>query len=119
MCIAYGFEINDEFTYDDTTALKLHINNDENDESCTVFVGDGSPVKDLPCAKLPIAIDVPAHPIPFTLEVQEGELPPNSDSATSWWKTVEINGENHTRLNPDAIEDIFLVCQYTGSVKTP
>ncbi len=27
-------------------------------------------------------------------------------------QTVKINGEDHIRLNPDAIEDIWIVCEY-------
>jgi hypothetical protein len=49
------------------------------------------------------------------LEVQEGGLLTDSDSATSWWQIVNINGNDHKRLKPGATEGIFFIGQYTIS----
>jgi len=95
------------FPYDDqTNALTVHLNNDKG----FGFVVAGSPVSGLPAASPAIGpTDVPTQ---FMLVAQEAELPKSAASLTSWWETVSINGSNHLRLNANAIEDIWIVCNY-------
>jgi hypothetical protein len=117
--VAYStpfLKINDGFTYGDTTPLILYINinNNQNNQKEEEFKGDGSPVKGLPCAKLPGEMgDVLIQPL--MLDVRKDKLRGDPKPATSWWQIVNINGNDHKRLKPEAIEDIFLVCQYTVS----
>ena len=52
---------------------------------------------------------------PLMFDVQKDKLEGDPKPATSWWQIVNINGNDHKHLNPEVIEDIFLVCQYTVS----
>jgi hypothetical protein len=108
-------KIKDEFVYDDKKqALVFHFL-PESSPSPLSFVRDGSPIKDLPCADPKIAdMPVPSYP---NLLVQEDELPKGVSSKTTWWQ--KLDGTNHTRLKPDAIEDIWLVCYYSVQDQRP
>ena len=87
--------------------LKIHLNNDAGKD----FTSDGSPFAGLPFTKPEInPIPIPTQ---FNLEVREADLPKSPTSDTTWWQKVQINGKDHIRLNPDAIEDIWILCHYS------
>jgi hypothetical protein len=109
-------KVNEAYEYDDHDALeddddhpgplKAYLNM-EGDPS--KFVRLGSPVEQLPFMTAS-AGDIPTK---ITLEVREGDLPTTAASGTSWWmKTTDLT---HTRLKPDAIEDIWIICEYSVS----
>jgi hypothetical protein len=104
-------KINEGFVYNDSTKLKTHLNGDLQGKDFSLA---GSPVKDLPFAKP--ETNLTNIPTQFTLKVKEDDLPPiSAASDTTWWQKVSINDVDHSRLNPEAIADIFIVCHYTVS----
>jgi len=38
---------------------------------------------------------------------------PDDSNPTAWSRTVSANGTDHIRLKPEAIEDIWAVCEYS------
>ena len=103
-------KVNEAYVYDDDdhpAPLKVHLNNEGDPPS--EFVRGGSPVEQLPFTTAS-AGDIPTK---VTLEVREDDLPATDALDTSWWmKTTDLI---HTRLKPDAIEDIWIVCEYSIS----
>jgi hypothetical protein len=100
-------KLKDGFAYEDE--LAFHFNKDVKMIS---FTTAGSPVEDLPCAKP--SINHTIIPTGWTLEVREGELLQQSNPAdNSWWQTVKANDTIRARLNPAAIEDIYILCNYS------
>ncbi len=73
----------------------------------------GSPITGLPFAK----VDITSGDIPRTLvfEVLESDLPTAKATEATWWQSVNVNGVDHTRLRPKAIEDIWIVCRYSAT----
>jgi len=71
------------------------------------FKESGSPITGLPYAE---ALKGQNGKLgQWSLEVKEGDV---KKIDASLQQTVKINGEDHIRLNPDAIEDIWIVCEY-------
>jgi len=101
-------KLKDGFAYDDTTALAFHSESADSSPQRS-FKIDGSPIQNLPFAKL----DGAPGKLPKTvlMEVRESELPnPNAAALTTWWQTVTVQGSDHARLKPEAIEDIWMIC---------
>ena len=71
------------------------------------FLKGGSPISDLPYAE-PLK-GQSGKLGQWSLEVKEGDV---KKIDASLQQTVKINGQEHVRLNPDAIEDVWIVCQY-------
>jgi len=95
------------FTYDDNNKLLVHLSIDADSLGTQPFMQNGSPIKGLPFAKQSVdQIDIPFI---LMLEVQENDLPTNPSSDTSWW----IKSQDSTRLNPAAIDDIWIVCGHS------
>lgn len=106
--ITMFLKIKEDFTYQDNPEkLKIHLNNNEGVD----FTLAGSPIKKLPFAEVK-ALEI-TFPTQITLKVQGDELPTTVDAQTSWWQKVPINGVSLSRLKPEAIDDIWLVCHYS------
>jgi hypothetical protein len=99
-------KVNEAYVYDDADAIKVHLNK-ESDPS--EFVRVGSPVEQLPF----MTASAGNIPTKLTVEVRENELPATAASDTSWW--IKTTDPIQTRLKPDAIEDIWIVCEYSVS----
>ncbi len=107
-------KLKDNFNYDDSKQLALIVGSDPHKN----FQIAGSPIKQLPFFKPQTGSSVIPSNVPtlWTLKVQENDLNSlGTASDTSWWQTVKINGVDHARLKPDAIEDIWIVCQYSAT----
>ena len=80
------------------------------------FQTSGSPIAGLPFAA---PSDAPSEmPSTWALEVQESALPnPAAASESTWWQEVTIDGATRTHLRPEAIENIWVVCQYSAKKK--
>jgi hypothetical protein len=105
-------KVHNGFMYDDTKAeLFVHLNqNGQSQVAAQGFVRAGSPVEGLPFIRPDLSSsDVPTQ---YTLEVQEKDLPTSDAADESWWQRVTINGNPHSRLKPEAIEDIWIICGY-------
>ena len=109
-------KVGDGYAYDDPNALGVHLRKESVASTSDLpinFVRGGSPVEGLPFITA-TAGDSPT-PTPFTiptrltLEVREGDLPATTASDTSWW----MEDTEHKRLRPDAIEDIWILCEYS------
>jgi hypothetical protein len=108
-------KVKDGFAYDDSQALVLR---QDGDDTPHTFMMAGSFVQGLaalkPALNLDDTSDEPGRIFSAKLQVKEGDLPqPGLASATSWWQAVKINGADHSRLKPDAIEDIYIICHYS------
>ncbi|MBD1822981.1 peptidoglycan-binding protein [Cyanobacteria bacterium FACHB-DQ100] len=99
-------KVKEDFSYS-TPKLKIYLNNDAGNE----FTLDGSPVTGLPYAKPKIAPS--SIPTSLALNIREGDLPTSTDSSSTWWQRLEINGVNRSRLKPEAIEDIWIIFYYS------
>lgn len=99
-------KVNEAYVYDDADAIKVHLNK-ESDPS--EFLRFGSPVEQLPF----MTASAGNIPTKLTVEVRENELPATAASDTSWW--IKTTDPIQTRLKPDAIEDIWIVCEYSVS----
>jgi len=108
------FNLKPGFDYDDDTPLTFHFNKvGQNPSDATDFELATSPIAGLPFAQPLLAVgDVPQQ---LTLEIQESELPEAGASDTTWWQTVSIEGVDHTRLRNEAIEEIWVICEYSVS----
>ncbi len=108
------FNLKDGFDYNDGTPLTFHLNKaSQAPAAATNFESAASPIAGLPFAQPPLAVgDAPQQ---LTLEIQEGELPGAAASDTTWWQTVSIGDVNHTRLKQEAIEEIWMICEYSVS----
>jgi len=96
-------KLKDNIVYNDSTPLII------NKVGLQV---SGSLVSQLPSTAKSLGFsDVPGT---WTLEVLESDLasldPPGDKS---WWQIVTVNGVHHTRLKPEAVEDIWLLIAYT------
>jgi hypothetical protein len=89
-------------------ALTIHVNT-----IAASFARSGSPVNNISFAPIP-NLTLPSVPVQITLTVQEADLANLSGSGNdTWWQTVTINGVNRIRLRPEAIDDIWVVCDYS------
>ncbi len=99
---------NKPFTYNDDHSLAFVLKNDDGAKSlASDFKVAGSLIADLPNAE-PLK-GKSGKLGEWSLEVKEEDVK-KIDSALC--KKVKSNGQDHTRLNPDAIEDVLIVCQY-------
>ena len=48
--------------------------------------------------------------VKWSLEIKEDDVKKLNAALR---QTVKVNGQDRTRLNPDAIEDLVMVCQYS------
>jgi len=108
------------FNYDESVSpllLSLGIDNTTTDNTtpAMTFKITSSPVKELPFARLSGDSSIIGSGIdtPWKLEVKENDLRGNP-TTTSWWQTVTIDSVDHKRLNPKAIEDIWVICDYSA-----
>jgi hypothetical protein len=99
-------KLREGFAYDDSTKLLLRLN-----QLPLEFSSQGSPVGDMPS----LTTTAPVASVPSTLEidVDGSSLPSEAEKNTSWWETVAIGSEDHVRLKPTAIQDIWLLCGYS------
>jgi hypothetical protein len=110
-------KLKEEYKYEQGE-LSFHFNEEGKPLSSDIkFTKAGSRVGGLPFASPEnfAAADIPTK---WVLTVQESKLPPPQPNANSWWQVVTINGETHRRLNPEAVEDIWLIYEYTVKNKT-
>jgi hypothetical protein len=108
------------FSYEDTATLVF--NKDSNPQSPPKFTITDSPIgtedSKLPFAIFPGISDQSPLPQQLKLEVRSTDLPiPSTASETSWWKVVQVNNQNQSRLKAEAFEDIFVVCHYSVAPK--
>jgi hypothetical protein len=111
-------KLTDGFGYDaNTHSLIFHLNqNSQVQGGPRSLVTAGSQISGLPFAKADVTpADIPAN---LVLEVLETDLPnPAAATDKTWWKSVKVNGVNHSRLKPNAIADIWMVCRYSVTSK--
>ena len=118
------------FTYDDTNALHFALKNEQdpvtNPPTFTPFPDDflvgtspitgvPSPITGVPYAE-PLPEGQSGHIGQWIIEVQGSDLAkivPTDPSTPSLQVTVTVNGQDFHHLNPDAIEDIWIVCEYS------
>jgi hypothetical protein len=108
-------KLKDGFTYNDGKALAFTFGKDGTGTSYTFTLAgspirnlDGSPIKTLPYAVVPGGgISIIGN---WVLTVQ-GSNAAKLDSP--FQQTVMINGQKFVHLNPDAIEDLWIVCQFS------
>jgi len=70
------------------------------------FLKGGSPISDLPYAQ---PLNDKGKPGQWSLEIKEDDV---KKIDASLQQTVKIQGQDHVRLHPDAIEDLWIVCEY-------
>lgn len=101
-------KLKEGFEYNDTTPFPFYSQPLPTKEVFSV----ASPIRNLPFKQLN-----ESGPLPKTLslEVRSVDLPTAPADASTWWQTVQINGAARTRLNPEAIEDIWVVCLYSSA----
>ncbi len=101
-------KLKDGFTYDDGKALVFTFGKDSSPGTSSPFKLGGSPISSLAYAE---ALQGSVGSVgKWTLTVQ------GSDAAKlgpTLQRTVTINGQNFVHLNPDAIEDLWIICQYS------
>ena len=97
----------EKFTYDDDKPLALVLKEDGNALPVSQFLKGGSPISDLPYAE-PLK-GQSGKLGQWPLEVKEDEV---KKIDASLQQKVKINGQDHVRLHPDAIEDVWIVCEY-------
>jgi hypothetical protein len=102
-------KLKDGIEYEDAT-LAFHETGQPDSPKIEFKTASGAIIQ-LPVAR-PENLSGPV-PQTLTLEVRESELPLGSASETTWWQTTKVGNETHTRLRPEAIEDIWIVCQYS------
>jgi hypothetical protein len=103
-------KLKDGFTYDDGKALAFVLKKEDGTELPASLKVGGSPIISLPYAE-PLQ-GQSGNLGKWSLEVLEDDVKKLDASLPSLRKTVKVNGKDHTRLNPDAIEDVWIVCQY-------
>ena len=106
-------KIAESFVYDaPKNALAIHVNQDSHRLKRMEFLTTGSPVSGLPYVKSEMeSVEVPAN---LELEVLTTELPnPLAALATTWWQSIKVNGVGQARLRSEAIDDIWMLCQYS------
>lgn len=96
------------FSYDDSTGLTFRLNG-----SVAGLANAGSPVAGLPFAAPKLKLIT--APTNLALDVQESDLPKTVPADDSWWQSVKINGVDRVRIKPEAIDDIWIVTQYSTS----
>ncbi len=107
-------KLKDGFNYDDGKALALLPKKDDgtelkkDDGTEYQFLKAISPITNLPYVE-------PLHGQSgnlgkWSLEVKESDIK-NLDPSLQ--KTMKVSGQDHVRLNPDAIEDLWIVCEYS------
>ncbi len=118
--VTFFLKLKDDFPpYKDDHQLRLRVGNLNQDlpDQLNLTFMESSPVKLLPFAKLVDGSTIIPSDIDTTwkLEVRESDLSTlGGPSPTSWWQTVTIDGVDHRRLNPKAIEDIWIICDYSA-----
>ena len=101
-------KLQDGFVYDDSKALTFTFGKDSNPGTSSTFKLGGSPISTLPYAE---ALQGSVGSVgKWILTVQGSDI---AKLDPTLQRTVTINGQNFVHLNPDAIEDLWLVCQYS------
>ncbi len=97
------------FTYDDGKALAFVLKKEDGTElPASLFKIAGSPITNLPYAE---PLQGQSGDLgKWSLEIKEDDVK-KFDAALR--QTVKVNGRDRTRLNPDAIKDLVVVCQYS------
>lgn len=98
-------KINEGFVYEQNQVLSFIPNNEFESRQFLI-----NPEFSLPHALL--AMNGDALPFQLTLGVKESDLPSTDADEKSWWEVISQNNAGSVRLNPKAIEDIWLVCEY-------
>lgn len=96
------------FTYDDGKALTFTLKNADTAFPPTTFKAGGSPIDALPYAE-PLDGKIGSVGL-WSIEMLGADIQ-GLDNALK--KTVTVNGQPYYHLNPDAFDDIWLVCEYT------
>jgi len=104
-------KLKDGFDYADDKPFATHADDDEN-SSASSFLTTGSPIEELPFRQL---TNVGSVPISFFQQVRESDLPSTAASDKTWWQTVKINDADRTRLKPSAIDDFWILCEYSAT----
>ena len=101
-------KLQDGFVYDDSKALTFTFGKDGNPGTSSTFKLGGSPISTLPYAE---ALQGSVGSVgKWILTVQGSDI---AKLDPTLQRTVTINGQNFVHLNPDAIEDLWIVCQYS------
>ncbi len=107
--VNYKDEKSLKFLLDDPMGSPIKVNEPrENgeDEKVHWFTKSGSLISEVPFSKLSTGTRKPGA---WTLKVTK---PADVKNLPAWRHTVNVHGETHYPLNPDAIEDLLIFCQY-------
>lgn len=111
------YKDNQPFAYNDDKPLAFILKREDGTElPPSNFKSKGSPIAGLPYAE-PLNPQSDTEPLnaqgekpgQWSLEVKEDDV---KKVNALLQQVVTINGQEHVRLNPDAIEDVWIVCQY-------
>lgn len=101
-------KLKDGFSYSDSKALTFTFGKDGNPGTSSTFKLGGSPISTLPYAE---ALQGSVGSVgKWILTVQGSDI---AKLDPTLQRTVTVNGQNFVHLNPDAIEDLWIVCQYS------
>jgi hypothetical protein len=93
--------------YDDGKPLIFELKIGKKGFPILKFITVASPVKELPHAQ---PFDKPESLGKWTMTLKESVI---EKLPSIFFVTVKINGVSHTRLNPEAVEDMFIICEYS------
>ena len=96
------------FVYDDGAKLSLTLNQIPID-----LLEQGSSAGDIPSGTR--TLNGEAVPFSFDIQVAGNNLPSETPTDASWWEVVQIDNQPRLRLKHQAIEDIWLLCDYSVS----
>ncbi|MFL5698674.1 MAG: neuraminidase-like domain-containing protein [Ktedonobacteraceae bacterium] len=101
-------KLKDGFAYVDGKALAFTFGKDGNPSISSTFKLGGSPISTLAYAEaLQGSVGSIGKWILTVLGSDAAKLDPTLQ------RTVTVNGQNFVHLNPDAIEDVWIICQYS------
>jgi hypothetical protein len=111
-------KLNDGFAYDDGNPLAFVLTKDDNtqlpgspSDKPLIFSATKNSIANLPFVE-PLQGNSGGLGT-WSIGVKESDAKNLPSSLPSLQRTVTVNGQNYVQLNPDAFEDIWIVCQYS------